>query len=142
MPYATLDDINTRYPGELTQAGPKDSTGAIDGVAVDHAIQYVSEIADACLRKIGVTVPLADPIPDWVKSATVDMALYAATPTVLASQDDFKDRYQRYSDTLVFLGKIASGELLPPIDEGLDVITGPQYTNPGRVFNDAALSGF
>ena len=30
MPYATLDDINARYPGELAQAGPKTAAGAVD----------------------------------------------------------------------------------------------------------------
>ncbi len=118
MPYATLDDINARYPGELAQAGPRDATGAMDRVAVDSAIQYVSEVVDACLRKVGIAVPLVDPVPAWIRDAIVDMALYAATPTALASQDDFKDRYQRYSDALTFFGKIASGELLPPMIPG------------------------
>jgi len=37
MSYATLDDLERRYPGELTQAGPQ-TGGALDEEAVERAL--------------------------------------------------------------------------------------------------------
>lgn len=114
MTYATLPDLETRYPGELAQAGPKAPTGALDTDAVAVALAAADDPIDRALRAIGWTVPLTAPVPGWVNRLAVDIALYLATPTVLASQDDFKDRRQRYDVALSVLSDIASGKLLPP----------------------------
>jgi phage gp36-like protein len=113
MSYATLDDLETRYPGELAQAGPKTPSGLLDEDAVDLALIAADEAIDRALRVIGWTVPLTAPVPAWVVALAVDLALYAATPTVLASQDDFKDRRVRYDAALATLEDIAAGRLLP-----------------------------
>lgn len=114
MTYATLADLETRYPGELTQAGPKDASGGLDEDAIAVALAAADDLVDRALRTIGWTVPLSAPVPGWVTRLAVDLALYLATPTVLASQDDFKDRRQRYDAALTTLSDIASGKLLPP----------------------------
>ena len=114
MPYATLTDLETRYPGELTVVGPKDPTGALDTVAVGVALTAADDPIDRALRTIGWAVPLAAPAPGWVIDLAVDIALYLATPTVLASQEDFKDRRKRYETALETLLNIASGKLIPP----------------------------
>lgn len=114
MTYAAPSDLDARYPGELAQAGPRDANGDLDSVAIDLALSAADAIIDRCLRGIGWTVPLSDPVEDWVITLAVDLALYLATPTVLASQDDFKDRKARYQDALAQLEAIAKGELLPP----------------------------
>lgn len=114
MTYATLTDIETRYPGELAQAGPKDATGALDADAVAVALAAADDPIDRALRAIGWTVPLTAPVPGWVTRLAVDIALYLATPTVLASQDDFKDRRTRYDAALTTLADIAALKLLPP----------------------------
>ena len=113
MTYATLTDIETRYPGELAQAGPKDATGALDADAVAVALAAADDPIDRALRAIGWTVPLTAPVPGWVTRLAVDIALYLATPTVLASQDDFSDRRKRYDVALSVLSDIASGRLIP-----------------------------
>lgn len=113
MTYATLTDLNTRYPGELQQAGPKDATGALDMVAVGAALAAADEPINAALNTIGWSVPVAAPAPTWIVDLAVDIALYLATPTALASQDDFKDRRKRYETALDTLDDIASGRLLP-----------------------------
>lgn len=56
MTYATLPDIETRYPGELAQAGPKDATGALDEEAVAVALSAADDPIDWALRTIGWTV--------------------------------------------------------------------------------------
>ena len=138
MPYATLDDINARYPGELAQAGPKTAAGAVDEDAVDAAIGYAAQVIDAFLRKIGAAVPLSDPVPDWIREATVDMALYLATPTAVASQVDFKDRYQRYSDALQMLNDIAEGKRIAPLLPG-QASGGVEFSARERAFTRGVL---
>ncbi len=114
MAYASLTDLETRYPGELAQAGPKDPTGALDAAAVGIALTAADDPIDRALRTIGWAVPLTAPVPGWVVDLAVDIALYLATPTVLASQEDFKDRRKRYETALETLMDIASGKLIPP----------------------------
>ena len=112
MSYATLTDLNTRYPGELALAGPKMGDGSLDTTAVDLALNAADGAIDRCLRTIGWTVPVT-PVPEWIVHLAVDLALYLATPTVLASQEEFKDRRQRYEAAQGTLREIASGALLP-----------------------------
>lgn len=113
MAYATLADIEARYPGELAQAGPT-VDGALDEVAVDAALAAADETLDMALRAMGRSVPMTGTIPAWAKTIAVDLALYLATPTALASQDDFKDRRRRYDDALSALGEMVAGKRLPP----------------------------
>ncbi len=138
MTYATLAHIETRYPGELAQAGPKDATGALDAAAVDVALAAADDRIDSALRSIGWTVPLAVPPPLWIIRLAVDIALYLATPTVLASQDDFKDRRKRYETALEVLSEIASGKLLPPLLDG-GAGSGVFVTSQSRLFGRGVL---
>ena len=138
MTYATLTDIETRYPGELAQAGPKDSAGALDTNAVADALAAADDRIDSALRAIGWTVPLTVPPPLWIIRLTVDIALYLATPTVLASQDDFKDRRKRYDTAMEFLSEIVSGKLLPaPL--GVGTVSGISVTSQSRLFGRGVL---
>ena len=138
MTYATLTDIETRYPGELAQAGPKDSAGALDAAAVDVALAAADDRIDSALRSIGWTVPLTAPAPAWVTRLSVDIALYLATPTVRASLDEFKDRRKRYETALEVLSEIASGKLLPAsLDGGQS--SGVFVTSQPRLFGRGAL---
>ena len=84
MPYATLADLETRYPGELQQAGPKDGTGALDTVAITAALTAADDPINTALHTIGWAVPVVAPVPGWIVDLAVDIALYLATPTVLA----------------------------------------------------------
>ena len=139
MTYATLTDIETRYPGELAQAGPKDATGALDTDAVAVALAAADDLMDRALRAIGWTVPLTAPYPGWVNRLAVDLALYLATPTVLASQDDFKDRRNRYEAALVDLDHIATGKRLPPPLDPEDAASGVFVTSSARNFGRGVL---
>lgn len=138
MTYSTLTDVETRYPGELAQAGPKDATGALDADAVDVALAAADDRIDSALRTIGWTVPLTSPAPAWVTRLAIDIALYLATPTVLASQDDFKDRRKRYETALAVLSEIASGKLLPASLDG-GPASGVFVTSQPRLFGRSVL---
>ena len=125
MTYATQADLEARYPGELAQAGPKDGTGGVDAVAVAQALGAADAMIDRTLRTLGWTVPVAAPAPGWIVDLAVDLALYLATPTVLASQADFKDRRARFDTALATLADLAAGRLLPappPVTAGLTTL--------------------
>lgn len=141
MTYATQDDIEARYPGELAQAGPRDSDNALDATAIELAMSAADALIDRSLRAIGWPVPLTvDPIPDWIKALAVDLALYLATPTVLASQDDFKDRKARYQATLEVLDAIAAGRVIPARPEGFEAPSTTVYTTSNdRLFGRGTL---
>lgn len=139
MPYATLDDIEARYPGELAQAGPRDAGGNLDEDAITMACAWASASIDRYLRVIGWIVPLTAPVPVWVVDLTVDLALYQATPTALASQDDFKDRRARYVAALATLEAIANGDQLPAPPEGMDPVTTVYVTSNARLFGRGVL---
>lgn len=137
MSYATADDIELRYPGELAQAGPRDAAGNLDDDAIAAALATADQLIDLHLGTAGRTVPLEAPYPAWVVDVAVDLALYLATPTALASQGDFADRYQRYQDAYRRLQAIAAGQLLPP-GTGLACAA---YA-PDRLFSADTLEGF
>lgn len=114
MAYALQGDIEARYPGELAQAGPREPDGDLDTAAIALALERASLLADGhlAISPFGYVVPV-DPAPVWLQELVVDLALYLATPTVLAGQADFADRRQRYADALSRLAAIAAGRFLP-----------------------------
>lgn len=144
MTYATQDDIEARYPGELAQAGPRDSANALDAAAIELALTAADATIDRALRAIGWPMPFpatVDPIPEWAIALAVDLALYLSTPTVLASQDDFKDRKARYQTALDTLDAIAAGRIIPSRPDGLteEAVTGVYSTSNARVFGRGTL---
>lgn len=138
MTYATQSDLETRYPGELTQAGPKDASGGLDEDAIAVALAAADDRIDGALRAIGWTVPLTAPVPGWVTRLAADLALYLATPTVLASQDDFSDRRKRYDAVLTTLDNIASGRLIPAPLVG-ETVSGVFVASSARNFGRGVL---
>lgn len=114
MSYATLTDLETRYPGWLAMAGPKTAANVLDTVAVGIALTAAADPIDRALRTIGWAVPLAAPAPGWVIDLAVDIAAYFATSIAAASADVLDDRRKRYEDALKVLADIASGKLIPP----------------------------
>lgn len=139
MTYATQADIEERYPGELAQAGPRDSDNALDVLAIDRALVAADALIDPVLRVIGWTVPLADPVPTWVVELAVDLALYLATPTALASQDDFADRRKRFDTAHAQLDAIAKGEILPPRPDDQTAVTTVYTSSKPRLFGRGTL---
>jgi phage gp36-like protein len=144
MTYAAQDDIEARYPGELAQAGPRDADNALDADAIELALAAADATIDRALRAIGWPMPFpvtVDPIPDWVIALAVDLALYLATPTVLASDAAFKDRLTRYQAALDTLNAIAAGRIIPSRPDGLteDAVTGVYSTSNERLFGRGML---
>lgn len=139
MTYALQADIEERYPGELAQAGPRDGAGDLDAVAIGRALSAADALIDRALRTIGWVVPLTDPAPDWVKELAVDLALYLATPTALASQSDFADRRKRFDSASAQLDAIAKGEVLPPRPVDQAAVTTVYTSSKPRVFGRGTL---
>lgn len=138
MAYAAQADIEDRYPGELAQAGPREPDGDLDAAAIALALDAASATVDRTLRALGWATPVAAPIPDWLTALTVDLALYLATPTVLASQADFSDRRQRYLAALDVLAAAARGDILLP-SEAAGAPSAVLVTAASRLFLPGAL---
>jgi phage gp36-like protein len=139
MAYALQADIEARYPGELAQAGPRGADGELDAAAIALACNWASATVDRYLRAIGWPVPLADDFPAWIVDLTVDLALYQATPTALASQADFSDRHVRYVAALTQLDAIARGEISPPTPADGGALLPVYVTSNSRVFGAGVL---
>ncbi len=140
MPYASQADIEARYPGWLTLAGPyNETTKALDLTAMGLACAAADDPIDRALRTIGWSVPVAAPVPDWLLNLAVDIAAYLATSTALASEDALKDRRKRYDDALTTLDDIASGKLLPPPLAGSTTGTGVFFSSQPRQFGRGVL---
>ena len=137
MSYATQADIDARYPGELAQAGPM-RDGALDTEAIALACAQATATVDRTLRAIGWTVPLVT-VPDWLTDLAVDLALYLATPSVLASAADFSDRRVRYQAALDTLESIRRGDELPAPPADMLGVTGVYITSKPRLFRRGSL---
>lgn len=115
MTYATQADIEARYPGWLTLAGPiNETTKVLDTVAMGLACAAADDPINRALLTIGWSVPVVAPIPGWLLNLAVDMARYFATSTAVASEEMLKDVRKRYDDALNALDDIASGQIIPP----------------------------
>ena len=134
MAYATQADIEARYPGEPAQAGPRDANNQLDAAAIALACYWASIRVDHVLRVIGWETPVAAPAPAWLTDLTVDLALYQATPTALASQADFSDRRARYQAALDHLDAIAQGQLRPAPPDSTTSVTTVYLTSNTRLF--------
>ena len=138
MPYATQAAIEARYPGELAQAGPRDASNQLDAAAIALACAWASATVDRTLRALGWAVPLAT-VPAWVTDLTVDLALYQATPTALASQADFSDRRARYQAALARLAALRRGDERPALPSGTAPVPTVYLTSNARVFGRDTL---
>jgi phage gp36-like protein len=112
MTYATLADIDARYPGELALVGPR-VDGELDEAAVALALSFADTVIDRALAQAGWSVPVLGGAPSGVRDLAVDLALYRVMPAVLAGTAAFNDRRQRYVDALETLQQIARGALSP-----------------------------
>lgn len=112
MTYASQANIETRYPGALDQAGPRDPvTGDLDTDAIAAALNYADNIIDSYLGpRYGL--PLITPAPAWLVDLAVDLALYRVTPAPVL--DDFADRHTRAIAALDYLRDVHDGKLDPP----------------------------
>ena len=137
MPYATQADIDARYPGELAKTGPM-RDGALDTEAIALACAQATATVDRTLRAIGWAVPLAT-VPDWVTDLAVDLALYLATPSVLASAADFAARQARYRAAQDTLAAIRRGDELPAPPADMLGVTGVYITSKPRLFGRGSL---
>ena len=137
MPYATQADIDARYPGELAQAGPM-RAGTLDTEAIALACVQATATVDRTLRAIGWTVPLVT-VPDWVTDLAVDLALYLATPSVLASAADFTARQARYRAALDTLESIRRGDELPALPADMPTATRVYVASKPRLFGRGSL---
>lgn len=111
MTYATQQDIEKRYPGALTQAGPT-TDGELDVAAVKAALQFADDLINQELGRRWPAGAYTPPYPAWLVDLAADIALYRATPAVLI--EDFADRLTRCKAAAERLQRIGAGDIDPP----------------------------
>ena len=101
--YAAKIDITDKY-GDDALYPAQDSDGMIDDVKVTKALESATAEIDSYLG-VRFTLPLPS-IPDLLKEACIDMAVYKMSPTADTLTDEIKDRYKAAK---VWLKDISAG---------------------------------
>ena len=140
MPYATPDDMTTRYSErELIELTVRDNTAAtVDLAVLDRALLDADAEIDARLQT-RYTLPLPT-VPRLLVNIACDIARYRLYDDRATDQVT-----RRYEDAVRLLDKIGKGD----ISLGLDAATGPtapsggpSFTEPVRTFSAGQLSDY
>ncbi|MBW1916401.1 MAG: DUF1320 domain-containing protein [Deltaproteobacteria bacterium] len=137
MAYCSQDDLLKMIPLEELAEITSESGGTPDAAVVAEAIAKADSEIDAYCG-VQYLVPF-DPVPDRVKSLSVDIALYhlysrrSVAPVV---------RRQKYEDALVQLKAIAQGTAVVSVSGSTATSTGrevTEMTSEARVFSRTYL---
>ena len=144
MAYSTIDDIRALLPeDELLRLTDDEGLGSVNTARVDAAIARAdADIDSYCAARYSVPVT---PVPQLLKSISVDLAVYDLYSRAVISMPEVRGRRQR--DARKHLEDIAGGratlgtsEVPSPADTGSGAETNkPTDTN---VFSRDKLGGF
>ena len=107
MPYATLTDMQNRYPARDLIALSDPNNAAIQAGPINQALADASVEIDGYLES-RFSLPLTDP-PAVLNLHCCTIAMYRLQS--LRPLHDLEDARKRYEDTLKFLKAVAKGEL-------------------------------
>lgn len=105
MTYATTQDIADRYGQGVLDAIDRDGNGQADMGALDKALADASALIDSYLSQ-RYTLPLPA-VPEALKRACVDVALYQVVREGTQAADDYRLRYE---DAIAWLRDLAAGK--------------------------------
>jgi len=120
--YALQSDIVTLYGQNSLVVADHDRDGIPDSAAVTRALAAASDEIDTYLAA-RYTLPLAE-VPGFLKTLTVDIALYRLALSAEVLSDEHR---RRYDDALGHLRRIAEGKAalvftpVPPVEGQPDV---------------------
>ncbi len=107
MPYATVTDMQNRYPARDLIAISDPNNAAIQNGPINQALADASVEIDGYLES-RFTLPLTDP-PAVLNLHCCTIAMYRLQS--LRPLHDLEDARKRYDDVLKFLQKVADGKL-------------------------------
>lgn len=144
MPYCTQDDLLTEIPvADLAQLTNAEANAAEpDAAAVAEAIAKADSEINSYLL-VRYTLPLAEPIPDQVKSLSVDLAIYKLYMRRSLLNEA---RRQAYEDAVSFLKLVAKGQAVIEGASGVEpagaVEDVTEVSSQPRVFDRDSLRGY
>lgn len=137
MPYATVTDMQNRYPDRDLIAISDPNNAAIQDGPIAQALSDASVEIDGYLES-RFKLPLTDP-PAVLNLHCCTIAMYRLQS--LRPLHDLEDARKRYEDVLKFLQKVADGKLTlglsvdsqePPIANPSVMTAAPRSENPFR----------
>jgi phage gp36-like protein len=136
--YASTQDIAGRYGQDMLDAIDRDGDSQADTDALDMALADASALIDSYLSQ-RYTLPLPV-VPEALKRACVDVALYQTVREGTKASEDYRLRYE---DAVVWLRDLATGKAaldLPAPQQA----TGNQIRvgSAERLFTRDTLAGF
>ena len=143
MSYATVTDMQNRYPARDLIAISDPNNGSIQTAVIDQALSDASVEMDSYLES-RFTLPLSDP-PAVLNLHCCTIAMYRLQS--LRPLHDLEDARKRYDDCIKFLTKVSKGELTlglssdlnaePPeaVDAVLTSSDDPVGAEPRRIFD-------
>ncbi len=141
MPYCIKDDILEQLDEDtLIQLTDDSDAGVVDDTVIDRAIEDAdAEINGYCGARY--SIPFL-PVPDRIRSLSVDIAVYNICSRRQGAPDH---RKERYSNAIKFLEKVADGNVslgeddpdATPSDSNKPVIS-----SSTRIFTREKLEGF
>jgi phage gp36-like protein len=110
MSFATIDDLDARYPNELTLIAADEQTGLRDSTRIELGLKDASNEVRAILAARYSTADLSaldEPSADIVSVYTMDIAMYRIALAFTRSSENIKERYDQ---AIKRLEAIASGK--------------------------------
>lgn len=143
MPYAIQQDlIDQLGEAPLLQVADDDGDGELDAAVVDAAIAMAEGVVDSYLQS-KVSVPL-DPVPEAVKGATVDIAIWRLFSRRGYDEDSAdKGIVLRWKAAMAWLQDVATGRA--QVAKGDAPHTVPprmKVSAPARDFDDDTWGGY
>jgi len=141
MPYATLQDLETRYGAdEINQLTDRDNDGNNDPDVVDSALNSASSEMDSYLG-VRYSTPIAT-VSDNLNRVCCDIARFLLHDD--AATDEVEARYNR---AIKWLQAIASGKAVLTDDNGAEIgsnrlTKGVRYDSSERYFTDKSMASY
>ncbi|WP_319775496.1 phage protein Gp36 family protein [Breoghania sp.] len=152
QPFATIDDIDARYPAELIVLAADEVTGETDTVRVTAACEDASSEARAILKARYTTAELGNLDLDSLETLrlyTIDIALYRIALSFSRSNERIKERYEAAIKRLEAIASGRGGLSFASSDGGddgsIETTGSPNEVLievPERVFSRDRLSGW
>jgi len=138
--YATLADIDNRYPNELVILASDEETGLVDPVRVAASLSDASLEVRAILRARYGSDELdrldADSL-GVLQVYTIDIALYRIALSFSRSNERIKERYDSAIKRLEAIASGKGGLSFLPGGGGSQAADDPAVTSPNEVLIDA-----
>lgn len=137
MPYATRANVTQLYGESAVLAAATPDDGSQGEAPIDRALEGASAIIDGYVGA-RYPLPLAEPYPQTLVEACVDIALYRVSGPGQVTDEKRK----RFEDWIKWLKGVQAGEIsLGIVDPPASIANDVQYVAQDRVSSRTSLRG-